>query len=104
MHVLDCDHEQRTTAAFIAELPGDATKVRDDARMWVTLGSPCVSVRVPVVVGEPLGDIPRWERFAALGPEHRERLDELETWLAAELQPAAEAWREVGATLDQLGV
>ena len=104
MHVLDRGHEQRTTAAFIAELPGDATKVRDDARMWVTLGSPCVSVRVPVVVGEPLGEVPRWERFSALGPEHRERLDELETWLAAELQPATDAWHDVSATLDQLGV
>ena len=104
MHVLDRGHEQRTTAAFVAELPGDATKVRDDARMWVTLGSPCLSVRVPVVVGEPLGEVPRWERFAALRPEHRERIDELETWLAAELQPADDAWREVAATLDQLGV
>ena len=104
MHVLDRGHEQRTTAAFIAELPGGATKVRDDARMWVTLGSPCVSVRVPVVVGEPLGGVPRWERFRALGPEHRERLDELETWLAAELQPASDAWHDVSATLDQLGV
>ena len=104
MHVLDRGLEQRTTAAFIAELPGDATKVRDDARMWVTLGSPCVSVRVPVVVGERLGEVPRWERFSALGPEHRERLDELETWLAAELQPASDAWHDVSATLDQLGV
>ena len=104
MHVLDHGHAQRTTAAFIAELPSARTIVRDNARMWVTLGSPCTSVRVPVIVGELLGNVPRWERFAELRPEHRERLDELETWLAAELQPAADAWREVSAMLDQLGV
>lgn len=104
MHVTDVGHAQQTTAAFIAELSTSARKVRDRSRMWVTLGSPCVSLSVPTTVGEPLGNVPRWERFAALGPEHRNDLDELQAWLDAALPPADEAWREVTALLDRLGL
>jgi hypothetical protein len=103
MHVADPGHAQRTTAAFIAELPTADHKVRQRARMWVTVGSPCVSVRVPVTVGEPLGKVPKWERFANLRPEHRADLDELQTYLAATLPPADEAWSEVTAVLDRVG-
>ncbi len=103
MHVTDQGHAQRTTAAFIAELPTSDRKVRERSRMWITLGSPCAGVRVPVTVGEAMGDVPRWERFAALGPEHRADLHELESWLAASLPPADEAWGEVTAMLDRLG-
>lgn len=104
MHVTEPGHEQRTTAAFIAELPSPGTTVRQPARLWVTLGSPCVSVRVPVLVGEALGPVPRWERFAALTPAQRPALDELQTWLDAETPPATEGWVETAAVLDRLGV
>ena len=103
MHVDDPGHEQRTTAAFIAELPTSAVKVRQRARMWVTIGSPCSSIKVPVMVGEALGDVPRWERFAQLHPGHRPALDELEAWLAGEELPAADAWVEVDSLLLSLG-
>lgn len=104
MHVNERGHEQRTTAAFIAELPHEAMKVRQRARMWATLGSPCCSLQVPVTVGEALGRVPRVERFARLLPHHRGALDELEAWLAAELPPAAEAWTQVDVLLDALGI
>lgn len=86
---------EATTAAIVAELPE-----REPAVAWCLLGSPCRSLYVPVVVGEPLGTVPAWERFAALACEHREALDGLEARLAAEHRPAAEAWGAVTALLD----
>ncbi len=104
MHVTERGHEQRTTAAIIAELPDGETKVRQRARVWVTLGSPCRSVAIPITVGEPVGAVPPRERFARLDDHHRDDLDELQTWLDGELLPPDEAWREVTATLDRLDV
>jgi secernin len=105
MHVTDKGHEQCTTAAFVAELPASATKVRQRSRMWVTLGSPCVSVAIPLIVGEePFGEPPRWERFAQLTAAHRDAMDELQTWLRAELPTPEQAWSEVTAVLYRLGL
>jgi hypothetical protein len=48
-----------------------------------------------------------WERLAALRPEHRPALDELEASLAADAADddawGPEAWRRVDATLVELG-
>ena len=70
------------------------------------LGSPCTSVFVPLFVGRPLGKPVEWERFAALGPQHRERLDALETELLADAVDDddwnPEAWRRVEECLGTL--
>jgi len=104
MHV---DGVEATTASMIARLsdPSDGALVA-----WFSLGSPCTSVFVPLVVGQPMGDVPAWERFAALGAPARPALDELEAELDAgvELDPGpgwnANAWKRVATTLDALGV
>lgn len=93
---------EATTASMVAELPGDGRP----PRAWISLGSPCHSLFVPVTVGEPFV-APPWERFAAFGIDHAAEpgphpLGELEAWLAAECPPAAEAWRAVEAELDRL--
>jgi hypothetical protein len=97
MHV---EGVEATTASVIAELGGARPLGR------FLMGSPCTSVYVPLYVGRPLGDPPPWERFAALGPEHRDALDELEAGLEADRADddgwSAEAWRRVTATLDAL--
>jgi len=98
-----CMHapDQETTASVVAELaPGDPPVAH------VLLGHPCRSLSVPVVVGEPLGAVPRWERFAALGPQARDGLADLEAALASEVRPEPgwneEAWRRVAERLDEL--
>jgi hypothetical protein len=106
MHVAGLE---ATTAALVAELPsGGSPPV---ARFL--LGSPCRSVFVPVVVGLPLGEPPRWERFAALTDAHRPVLDLLEAELDASVAAAggawdegcnAQAWARVTDVLDALGV
>ncbi|MFP5321666.1 MAG: peptidase U34, partial [Acidimicrobiia bacterium] len=57
-----CMHapEQETTASVVAPLPAEGPRIAH-----VLLGHPCRSMYVPVVVGEPLGSVPAWERFAA---------------------------------------
>ena len=99
MHVEDVE---ATTAAVVASLPDGG---RPLARML--LGSPCTSVFVPLYVGRPLGQAVAWERFAALRPEHRPVLDELESSLAADATDddewAPTAWSRVDATLRSLG-
>jgi hypothetical protein len=98
MHV---DGVEATTAAVVAELPDDRRPV---ARFL--LGSPCTSVFVPVVIGHPLGDVPEWERFAALTPADRPALDALEAALERDItdDPSwnAEAWRRVSSELASL--
>jgi len=98
MHV---DGVEATTASIVAELPTDGPP-----RAWVAAGSPCRSVFVPVVVGAPLGEVPAWERFAALRPEHRPALDELQARLddlGSDAGANAEAWRLTAEVLDRLG-
>lgn len=98
-----CMHapEQETTASMIAELPAGEAPIAH-----VLLGHPCRSIYVPVVVGEPLGVVPSWERFAALdgaGPA----LAALEAELVGEVGRGegwnARAWRRVGEVLDGVG-
>ncbi len=87
---------EATTASMVAELPGEGRA----PRAWLLLGHPCRSVYVPVSVGEPFA-APPWERFARLPADRRADLIALEVWMAAELPPAAEAWRAVVAELDR---
>ena len=98
MHAGDIE---ATTASVVAELTGPRPWAR-----WL-LGSPCTSVYVPLPVG-PVGEPLPWDRFAALRPEHRSRLDGLEASLAADAtdDPAwpAEAWARVDGVLTGLGV
>lgn len=96
-----------TTAAMVVEIPGPFAGSRPLAH--VCLGAPCRSLFVPVAVGRALDRPPAWERFDALGPEHRAALDALERELAMEAPAAAdsdawapEAWRRVEACLDAL--
>jgi hypothetical protein len=99
MHVPDVE---ATTAALVADLGNKRTVGH------FLLGSPCTSVFVPLVVGRPVGEPIEWERFAALRPEHRPALDELEAELARDLTDddgwAAEAWRRVDKRLSELEV
>lgn len=98
MHAGD---EQATTAGIVAGLPATGPRIAH-----VVLGRPCRSLFVPVVVGQPLGDVPAWERFAALGDDLRPILDELEARLAADVRAEPgwneEAWRRVHDVLDQV--
>lgn len=102
MHV---DGLEATTASVVASLPGDGPPL---ARFL--LGFPCRSVYVPLRVGEPVGELPRAERFAALDDSHRGALDELEADLDAAVAAGTgpgwnvEAARRVDAALDRLGV
>jgi secernin len=99
-----CMHapDQETTASVVATLPVDGPRTAH-----VLLGHPCRSLSVPVVVGEPLGDVPAWERFAALGPDATDEVRGLEAELAAEVAPGdgwnEHAWRRVTDLLDRLG-
>jgi hypothetical protein len=99
MHVGDAEV---TNASIIALLGGGRPQV------WVLAGQPCRSVYVPLWVGQPLGDPPAWERFAALGDDHAAAMRELETSLDADAadEPgwSAEAWRRVDAALTGLGL
>lgn len=99
---------EATTAALVAELPRDRRPV---ARFL--LGSPCRSLFVPVLVGHPLGQVPAWERFAALDDSCRPMLDALEAELERGVAVAAEvddpawntdAWAAVTALLDRVEV
>jgi len=94
MHAAD----QATTASVVASLPAG-----EPAIAHVLLGQPCRSISVPVVVGQPLGEVPAWERLAALGADARAQLGELEAQLAAEVRAEpgwnADAWRRVDALL-----
>jgi hypothetical protein len=96
MHV---DALQATTAAVVAELTGGATHPK--ARFL--LGHPCRSMFVPVFVGHPLGRVPSWYDFAALGSGRRPELDALEQQLEIDAadDPAwnAEAWSRVAVLL-----
>lgn len=100
MHVPEVE---ATTASVIAELPSGPRPL-----VHALAGSPCTSLYVPLFLGRPLGEPVAWERFAALRPEHRDALDELETGLRADMVDDdawnAEAWKRVDACLGSLGV
>jgi secernin len=100
MHVPDVE---ATTASLVAELPSGPRPLAH-----LLLGSPCMSVYVPLFVGRELGFPVEWERFAVLAAEHREVLDELEAGLVADVRDDddwnAEAWSKVDRVLSTLGV
>lgn len=77
-----CMHAQTeaTTASLVVALPGTGPRIAH-----VSLGHPCRSLFVPVVVGEPLGEVPAWERFAALDDVGADDRRALEATLAAEV-------------------
>ncbi|HLK43973.1 MAG TPA: hypothetical protein VKV34_11575 [Thermoleophilia bacterium] len=104
-----------TNAAMVAELPGSSAPSPGGQRrplVHVSAGSTCSSLFVPLIVGRALGTPVAWERFAQLRPHHRPALAALEAELAADAAEAAadddawapEAWRRIGAALDELGV
>lgn len=99
-----CMHAEKeaTTASMVALL--DAERPRG----WFLLGSPCRSLYVPLWPERPLGVVPAWERFAALGDEHAEPLLALEAELERDARDddgwGPEAWARVEAALDELGV
>ncbi len=99
MHV---DGVEATTASVVAALPAEGPIV---ARFL--LGSPCRSVYVPLVVGQPFRE-PDPEVFARLTDADRPRLDDLEAALDAAVASGealdradwnAEAWRRVTEAL-----
>lgn len=123
MHVRDY---QVTNASIVAELPADDGMA---VRAWVALGSPCVSVYVPVFppagVPSELGDPEAWARFARLRERVERDADELseirgvlgpieiELWAESDAASAdpiqqarlgASAWSRVDAGLVKLGV
>lgn len=91
-----CMHagSEATTASMVAELPSDGPRVAH-----ILLGQPCRSIYVPLVVGEPLGDVPPWERFAALSDDAPDDLSSLEAELARNVAAGvgwnAEVWRRL---------
>ncbi len=96
-----CMHaDEATTAGMVVALTPDPPRIAH-----VVLGRPCRSIFVPVVVGEPLGDVPAWERFDALPESAHDELRELEGELVADLRAErgwnAEAFGRVAALLDR---
>ena len=85
-----CMHaeDEATTASMVVALDVEAPRIAH-----VLLGQPCRSLFVPVVVGEPLGAVPDWERFAALSDAGADERRALEQVLAAEVEPGA-GWNE----------
>ena len=79
---------EATTASMVVPLPASGPRIAN-----VLLGSPCRSIYVPVVVGEPLGTMPAWEEFAALGDTGVDDRRSLEAVLAAEVE-AGVGWND----------
>lgn len=89
---------EATTAAMVTELTATGPRIAH-----VAMGSPCRALFVPVVVGEPLGPVPSWERFAASGDDGTDDRRVLERTLAAEVAPDRgwndSVWARVEAVL-----
>ena len=97
-HVTVCMHltaDQATTASFVGELRVDAPP-----RAWACLGSPCVSVYLPVfppAVPDLLRDPAQWERFARL----RDRVETDSDALGRVRRVLAPVERELWAEADE---
>ncbi len=85
-----CMHagSEATTASMVAELPSTGPRVAH-----VLLGQPCRSIYVPLVVGEPLGDVPAWARFATITDDAIDALRSLEAGLVKDVAPDVN-WNE----------
>jgi dipeptidase len=83
-----------TTAAMVAELPADG----EPGRAWVAVGSPCVSVFVPVfppsIVPPELATPALWHRFERLRQRVEDDGDALAEVRAATAPLEAELWAE----------
>ena len=92
---------QQTTASIVVELP-----VGGRPTAWCLMGSPCRSIYLPVMVGEPLGTVPAWERFASIGgdPEEQLALRRFEAALAGQEMSAVHIMSATAQMLDRLGV
>lgn len=100
-----CMHagDEATTAGMVVALPVDGPRTAH-----VAIGQPCRSVFVPVVVGQPLGEVPAWERFRDLDDVTLTRLRSVEADLAAQVAERgvvdagwnAAAWSAVTDALD----
>jgi len=91
MHVGDY---QATTASFVVDLRVDAPP-----RAWACLGSPCVSIYVPLfppAVPTTLSDAAQWQRFARL----RDRVETDPEQLAATRRVLAPVERELWEDAD----
>ncbi len=92
-----------TTAAMVAELPRDGRP----ARVWTAVGSPCVSVFVPVFppdgVPPVLGDADQWHRWAALRERVEGDPDALGEIRAVTGPLEAELWAEADSIADAHG-
>jgi secernin len=90
MHLRDY---QATTASMVAELPRDPAA---PLRAWVALGSPCVSVYVPVfppgLAPAELASVATWNRFAALRDRVEADPDALAPTRAALASVEADLW------------
>jgi secernin len=96
-----------TTSAMVCDLPEDPG---EPARIWAALGSPCVSVFVPVHLDDvppELGEEKTWHRFAELRDRaegDEEAYVEIRSALAeAENGLGADPWPRVQSALDSLG-
>ena len=105
MHAGD---DQATTASMVARLPAAGGGAAVRPLSWWCAGWPCRSVYVPLYVGGPVGEPVAWERFAALLPEHRPVMDDLQRSLSADCSDSAdwphEAWRRADEALRTLGI
>jgi hypothetical protein len=96
MHVRDY---QATTASMVTELPVDPGA---PLRAWIALGSPCVSVYVPVfppaAITPELSEPTSWARFAALRDRVERDGSELERIRAVLAPIEEELWAEADAS------
>jgi hypothetical protein len=96
MHVRDY---QATTASMVTELPVDPDS---PLRAWIALGSPCVSVYVPVfppaAITPELSEPTSWARFAALRDRVERDGSELERIRAVLAPIEEELWAEADAS------
>jgi hypothetical protein len=95
MHVAGVE---ATTASIIAELVPDRPSIAH-----CLLGSPCRSLWVPIEVGEPIGQVPAWERFASLTDDDVAALRALEDQLLVDRPSASDAFDAVERLLVGLG-
>lgn len=100
-----CMHagDEATTAGMVVALPVEGPRIAH-----VAIGQPCRSIFVPLVVGQPLGEVPAWERFRDLDDATLARLRTVEADLAARVGRGsvadagwnAAAWSAVTEVLD----